>query len=662
MIHHRAAKPTGLCEDASLSESEFTLRLTQFAIDNSPEAAFWIRKDANFYYVNDAACRSLGYSRAELLQMSVHDISCRDTRENWEGFWDKIRQAGRLLHESMHRRKDGGFFPVEISINYLVCDGIEFVCAVARDISERKLVEEALRKSGELFRNFFEMGLVGMAIVSPGGDWLQTNQKLCEMLGYERVEMMRHSWADLCHPADLEPALEGYRRLVAGEIQNYFAEQRFRHRDGRYVLVELWLRGVRQADGSLAYAIAEMRDITESRKAEQELRMLAYALRSIRETVVITDMEDRILLVNEAFCKTYGYSEGELIGQHISMIRSPRADAEMLASVAPATFQGGWQGELWNRKKNGTDFPVFLSTAVVHDDAGRPVALLGVASDISERRRVEAERQQLQTQLLHAQKLDAVGRLAGGIAHDFNNILTVIQGHCELLLEDLEPANPVRSEIAEIRLAGKRAAALTHQLLAFSRKQAMQPTVMDLNEVVLEFEKMLVRVLGESIVLTTRFAADECLVKADTGQMNQVLLNLAINARDAMPSGGKLAIETSFTDIDAATARRQGDLSGPCVVLSVTDTGFGMDEHVLQHIFEPFFTTKQPGQGTGLGLAMVFGIIKQSGGHIDVTSVPGSGTSFQIYLPRAVREEFAEGIPHSENRFNATAEPPCFQR
>ena len=415
----------------------------QFALDNSPEAVFWIGRDAQFLYVNEAACRSLGYTREELLRLSVHDISARKPRLTWPQFWDKLSNEGRSFHESSHRGKNGSVFPVEIALHYVVFDGLEFVCAYARDISERKLSEQALRRSEEVYRSYFEMGLVGMAIASSEMRWIEVNERLCEMLGYERNELLQMSWSDLTHPDDLDPSIDLFNKLVSGEVGRYFLEKHFMRKDGRPILCQVWVRAVRREDGKLDYTIAEIRDITESRKAEHELRLLANAMRSIREAVSITDMEDRILLVNDAFCRMYGFAEAELIGQPINMVRSSRTPGERAAAVLPATMGGGWQGELWNRRKDGTDFPISLSTATVRDDAGAPVALIGVASDITERHRVEAERQQLQAQFLQAQKMEAVGRLAGGIAHDFNNLLTVINGYSELLLNSIAPADPL---------------------------------------------------------------------------------------------------------------------------------------------------------------------------------------------------------------------------
>ena len=284
--------------------------------------------------------------------------------------------------------------------------------------------------------------------------------------------------------------------------------------------------------------------------------------------------------------------------------------------------------------KNGSVVWIRDGGTVIPDDRGNPTYIQGYLMDITKEKEAEEHRARLEEQLRQSAKMEAVGRLAGGIAHDFNNLLTAIQGYSELALSRFNPDDQQRQDIEEIRRAADRAASLTRQLLAFGRRQMLQPKVLALNHVVADMESMLQRLIGEDVELITKLDSDLGTVRADPGQIEQVLLNLAVNARDAMPEGGRLLVETWNASIAAGTTReRVTILPGAYVVLAVTDTGHGMTDDVRERIFEPFFSTKEAGRGTGLGLATVYGIVKQSGGYIWVESQPGQGTSFRIYLP-----------------------------
>jgi PAS domain S-box-containing protein len=332
------------------------------------------------------------------------------------------------------------------------------------------------------------------------------------------------------------------------------------------------------------------------------------------------------LAVNDAAVSVYGYSRDEFLAMSVEDVRPADDVLALLARLNEPQAAGGSDGLQKHRRKDGSivDVEVSSSATVFR---GRPACFV-IATDVS-------ARMQLEDQLLQSQKMEAVGRLAGGVAHDFNNLLGVITGHSELLAKGLATQDPGRHRLEQIRKAAERAAGLTRQLLAFSRKEVIRPRVLDLNDVVGDIEKMLQRVIGEDVRLVTRLAPDLGHVRADRGQVDQVILNLAVNARDAMPEGGELIIETSNEVLDEAYARSHADVvPGRYVRVAVSDTGHGMDATTLSHVFEPFFTTKEQGKGTGLGLATVFGIARQSGGHINVYSEAGKGATFKLYLPR----------------------------
>lgn len=381
---------------------------------------------------------------------------------------------------------------------------------------------------------------------------------------------------------------------------------------------------------SVLASFVEINDRMQGLRTLREVEQLfAKAFRASPEGISISTLaEGRYIEVNEAFLRITGFERRELIGR-TALELNIWVDAEERRSFIEQLQSGVGihKREMSFRAKNGRVIQVEISAEVV--EVGNQVCLLGITRDIT-------EKDMLEQQLRQAQKMEAVGNLAGGVAHDFNNLLGVILGYSELALEGLNPLDPIRKSVEEIRKASNYAASLTRQLLAFSRKQMVQPVLMDLNLAISNVETLLRRLIGEHIELLTVLDGGLGKVVADPGQIEQIIMNLAVNSRDAMPDGGTLAIETRNTEIDEVFAEHHlGAQPGPYVQISVRDTGMGMDENVQAHIFEPFFTTKEPGKGTGLGLSTVYGIVKQSGGHIAVASQPGMGTSIAIYLPRA---------------------------
>ena len=402
---------------------------------------------------------------------------------------------------------------------------------------------------------------------------------------------------------------------------------------------------VRERTIELAQTNEKMQiEIAERKRTEEALRESEERFRELYDDAPVgyheLDDEGRITSVNRTELEMTGYVHDDMLGQPIWTFDADEETARqqvlaLLAGLPPFARDR----ERIFRRKDGTTFPVLIEDRLLRNEAGRIVGIRATIQDITERKDAEEKMDSLQEQLRQSQKMEAVGRLAGGIAHDFNNLLTVIQGHCEISLLQFRGNNPLREDIVEIKKAADRAGNLTRQLLAFSRRQIMEMKVIDLNSLLRELEKMLRRVMGEDVELVT--VLDEHLgkIKVDPGQMEQVVLNLAINARDAMPSGGKFILETANVRLDEQYARSHiGVEPGHFVTLSVTDTGSGMSPQVKERLFEPFFTTKEKGKGTGLGLSTVYGIIKQSSGNVRVYSEPGHGSTFRIYLPRVDQE------------------------
>jgi PAS domain S-box-containing protein len=387
---------------------------------------------------------------------------------------------------------------------------------------------------------------------------------------------------------------------------------------------------LRDAQGNVVGLAGVATDVTARKRAEAEMHLLSAALNAAANAIVITDARGVIEWANAAFTTFTGYEVEEARGRTPGeLLRSGRHDADFYRDMW-GTIMGGrvWRGETINRRRDGTLYTEEMTITPLKDEAGCITHFIAVKQDITQRR-------QLEEQYRQAQRLESVGRLAGGIAHDFNNLLTVINGTAEMAALGLPPADPIRAELAHILEAGERAAALTRRLLAFSRRQVLRPEVVRLDRIVADISKMLIRLVGEDIVIVTQLDEATAPVLGDAGQLEQVIVNLTVNARDAMPRGGTLTFATGTVVLDGDAARVVRVEPGCYARLSVRDTGCGMDAETLRRIFEPFFTTKAVGEGSGLGLSTVYGIVTQSGGGITVRSEPGEGAQFEIVLPAA---------------------------
>src|SRR5438094_7153667 len=492
------------------------------------------------------------------------------------------------------------------------------------------------RRSGpqagpELFHALVEHSSDAVALLDETGAITYVSQAATRLLGYGVPELTGTNALGFLHPDDLALTERLCRQLLDQPGTPIRTELRARHKDGSYHLVEA-VAVNRLDDPAVGAVVANWRDITERLRAEQALRNSEQSYRSlvdgVRDVIFALSPGGEVTSLNPAFKEMTGFPPAEWVGRPFEAFVHPD-DVPLALDLFGRVLQGEPRPTIQFRilTRAGTyRVAEFSATAQLRD--GRLTGILGIGRDVTERLGLEQ-------QLRQAQRMEAVGRLAGGIAHDFNNILTAITGHADLLLEDLGHHDPRRADVDEIRRSADRAAGLTRQLLAFSRQQVLQPKVVDLNALVLDMDKLLRRLIGEDVELATVLDPTLGHVTADPGQLEQVIVNLAVNARDAMPQGGKLTLETRNVDLDASyTLEHSLVKPGPYVQLTVSDSGIGMDEETQAHAFEPFFTTKPRGQGTGLGLAMVYGTVKQSGGFIWVYSEPGHGATFKIYLPR----------------------------
>ena len=608
--------------------TEDSLRFTQFAMDRARDLIVWVRDDGSIFYANDSACESLGYSREELLSMTVFDVDPSYPRQAWGPAWTRLRRNGSLLLEVQPMRKDGSVFSLEISASFLSYGDMEYACAFMRDVTERKLMEDSRRMSEERFHALFESA--GDAIVIVRDTIIDCNGKTLEMFGCGRNEILGKTLA-LFSPEcqsggerSVEDAAAKTKACLQGIPQ--FFEWKYLRADGTPFDAEVSLTKI-DIRGE-AYLQAIIRDITGRKRTEEDLRRLSVAIEQAAEEVIITDVEGTIQYVNPAFEAISGYSRQEAVGQTPRLVKSGVHDRAFYENLWN-TIKGGdiWTGQITNRRKDGVLIEEDAIISPLVDSSGSLTGYISLKRDITEEVR-------LHSQLRQAQKMESVGTLAGGIAHDFNNILTALIGYATLLQMKMEEDSPLMPYIEQVLSASEKAADLTRSLLTFSRQQTVTLAPLDLNDAIRSTEKLLKRLLTEDIDLRTTFTGKSTVVMADRSQVDQILFNLITNARDAMPKGGVLSLETAVVDMDRRFIGTFGfGEPGRYVLVSVSDTGTGMDAATREKIFDPFFTTKELGRGTGLGLATVYGIVKQHNGYITVDSQPKRGTTFHIYLP-----------------------------
>ncbi|MBU5637515.1 PAS domain S-box protein [Geomonas sp. Red69] len=500
------------------------------------------------------------------------------------------------------------------------------------DITERKQAEDAHEKTRRQLQLILDAAGEGINGVDMQGRITFVNPAAAQMVGWTQEELLGQHQHSLMHHTreDGSPFPEQECPLSAACYDGrpyQGSDELFWRKDGSSFYAEYNCRPLREG-GELVGAVVVYKDVTERRQADEQLLKLSQAVMQSPVAIIITDATGKIEFVNPRFTEVAGYTSDEVIGQNPRILQSGRTSPELYQGMWDTITSGRvWTGELYNRHKNGTTFWQHATISPILNSSGTISHFMAFMESIGDRKKLEE-------QLRQAQKMEAIGQLAGGVAHDFNNILTVILGFGQLLQHSLPKGDPMLDHMEQILDAADRATHLTRSLLAFSRKQVMVMQQVELNELTRRHAKFLVRIIGEDVTLKTSFSNQELLVMADSGQLEQVLMNLATNARDAMPTGGELTIKTELVTLDKEFHRQYGyGVPGRYALITVADSGTGMDAETQQKIFEPFFTTKLPGRGTGLGMSIVYGIIKQHGGYITVFSQVGFGTTFSIYLP-----------------------------
>ena len=524
------------------------------------------------------------------------------------------------------------FSPTFSRLGVIVFVALSF--GLNRLIVSRNRVEAALRAREAQVRAGWAHAAIGAALVDCDGIILRMNPALERILSCSHDECIGTHFLDFTHPADVEEERLLFADLAAGRRDEYRREQRYSPRSGQPLWGRVVLSLIRDAPDRQTEALLMLEDITDRKGADDALRTSEARFRSFFDGVPTglyqSTPEGRFVTVNAAFVELFGYtSAAEICALDIARdlyVDSPRRFVFMETLERDGEVRNA---EVVLRRKDGSSITVLESARAVRTAAGATDYYEGTLIDITARKSLEE-------QLRQVQKLDALGRLVAGVAHDFNNLLTAMAGYTELALQDIGSHESASHDLEEVLKVGRRAAALTRQLLVFSRRPVLDPEPVRIDTVIASLEPMLEQLLGENIRIVTGLRAGEAQIKVDSSHLEQIVVNLAINARDAMPDGGTLTIETAMTEFDGLVVPEKPvhRAPGPYVMLSTTDTGCGMDETVKAHLFEPFYTTKGPDRGTGLGLATVYGIVKQSGGYVWVYSEPGRGSTFRLYFPQ----------------------------
>ena len=610
--------------------AERALVLFRTLLDNSNDGIEVIDpKTCRFLDVNQTTCLRLGFTRQEMLSSSVLDVNAAGlTREAWEQTMSELRQTGSRVLEGMHRRKDGSTFPVEINARYIHAEN-DYLIAIVRDTTERKQAEAFLRQTQQQLQSLIEQAPISIAMFDREMRYLIASKQWISSFGRGHRDLAGLSHYEL-HPDLPHRWMEAHRRGLAGERMTD-EEDEWTRPDGTRQWLRWALHPWRGPANEIGGVIIWTDDITERKlavenlqRSEEKFRQLAE---NIQEVFWITDTaKHRMEYVSPAYEKIWGRTCESLYAAPLTWIDAihPEDRDRVLVAAREQQAEGTYDMEYRILRPDKAIRWIHDRAFPIRGEDGSVSRIVGTAEDITQRKRIEEQFRQVQ-------KMEGIGQLAGGVAHDFNNILAVIQMQSELLRMGL-----AQSQVAdEISATVQRAAALTRQLLLFSRQQVFQPSDMDLSESVASTTRMLKRILGETIKMQVRLASQPLFVHADPGMLDQILLNLVVNARDAMINGGQLIVETAAVEFDElAVLQSPQNRLGSFVSLSVSDTGTGIPPEVLPKIFEPFFTTKGVGKGTGLGLATVFGIVQQHQGWVNVYSELGQGTTFRIYLPR----------------------------
>jgi two-component system, cell cycle sensor histidine kinase and response regulator CckA len=644
-FRERDAKLVRVEDITTRKRAEAQLDLLGSALHAAANAIVITNRQGVIEWVNPAFTRMTGYAAAEAIGRNPGDLlrSGEHDAAFYADLWTTVLEGRVWRGQLVNRRKDGTLYHEEQTITPVLDPGgtVTHFIAVKEEVTARLAAEEALRRSEGRYRTLFDGVPVGLFRTTPAGEFIDANEALVRLLACDsRADLVGRSAVDFYEdPSARDRLIE----LIATTDQAHGLDVRLRRADGNRIWARLNVVAERDEHGRVICHEGAVDDVTDRRLNEDRLRFQAQLLGAVGDAVIATDTAGRIEYWNHRAEEMFGWAAYEVLGRDIIAVTVPADHRQVATALFERVLAGEtWSGEFEAWRSDGNTVHAFVTDSPIYDQEGRVIGVVGVSRDLTAQRSLEH-------QLRHAQKMEAVGRLAGGIAHDFNNVLTAIHGHTQFLLDALADTK-LLDDARVIQRSAERASQLTQQLLAFSRKQIRQPRVIDLGETVRDVESLLRPLLGEDIMLSIALPARRGRIEADAGQLEQVIVNLAVNARDAMPDGGMLTITVGHAEhADFGEIVADPVQPGSYMFIEVADTGTGMDLDTVDHLFEPFFTTKLPGKGTGLGLSTVYGIVKQSGGHMSVMTKPGEGSAFRAYFPR-VEQPVTETPPSGSGR------------
>ncbi|MFA5833794.1 MAG: PAS domain S-box protein [Bacteroidota bacterium] len=625
-------------------QTEHTLRESEHSyagLFNSVTEAIYIQNSEGYFLdVNDGVEKMYGYSRDEIIGKTPEFLSA----PNKNDLPHIIELVGKTFttgvphqFEFWGKRKNGEIFPKDVITNKGKYFGHDVIITTARDITDRKRAERALEVSETRYGKLIESLLDGVYKSNHDGKFIDVNPALVQILGYTNKEELMA--VDI--KKDLYFDEVDRENVTKQELEEKIAVYRLKKKDGSEVWVEDHGRYVMDESGAILFHEGILRDVTERRRAEEELKIAATVYKALGEAIVVTDASNKIMAINPAFTKLTGYSNDEAIGQSPSLLRSGKHDKKFYDIMWKSLNKlGTWQGEIINRKKNGELFDEWLSISSIYNENGEVIQYVALFSDITEQKKMQA-------QLLQSQKLESLGTLAGGIAHDFNNLLAMLLGNAELLKKQVPHDSKLNKYVDQIIDVSHRGVSISKQLLFFSRQSEVNLQPISLSHIIEEVKVMLQHFIPKTIIVKTDIGVENGIVNGDAGHLHQIILNLCLNAKDAVGDHGTITISERMVDASLISTKFSSVAQRSYVSVAVSDTGTGIDENIIPKIFDPFFTTKEKGKGTGLGLSIVNGLVRSHNGFIDVVSKKGEGTTFTMYLPTSDNySEVQEPVDH----------------